>query len=266
MAAGGTETVTLQLRTLWLSGLHLGSGACKCNDLLNFLAGVRADTIFLVGDIIDSSCATTRFPADDAETWLRLLQFTHSGTRVVYLPGACDSDASRHAGQAIGGIEYRDSAVHVTAAGRRLLVVHGIGFDAAVRAGTTLANYSPLAYPWLLRADARFGALHSALGEPFAPAAVGVRRRLERAREYRRRFEAEARRQASGGGYDGIVCGHLHQPALGDDNDILYAGSGDWIEHDSALAEFPDGSLIFLTHDRSVDRHMRGDSIHSVAA
>ena len=258
--------MTLQLRTLWLSGLHLGSGACKCNELLNFLDGVRAETIFLVGDIIDSSRMATRFPADDAETWLRLSQFTHFGTRVFYLPGACDSEASRHAGHAIGGIEYRDSAVHVTAAGRRLLVMHGTGFDAAVRAGTTLAPYSPLAYPWLLRADARFGALHSALGETFAPAAAGVRRRLERAQEYRRRFEAEARRQASGGGYDGIVCGHLHQPALADDNGILYAGSGDWIEHDSALAEFPDGSLVFLTHDAGDDRHIRGDSIRSLAA
>lgn len=258
--------MTLQLRTLWLSGLHLGSGACKCNELLNFLDGVRAETIFLVGDIIDSSRTATRFPADEAEAWLRLSQFTHAGTRVVYLPGVCDSDASRHSGQAIGGIEYRDNAVHVTATGRRLLVMHGTGFDAAVRAGTTLTPYSPLAYPWLLRADARFGALHSALGETFAPAALGVRRRLESAREYRRRFEAEARRRATDDGYDGIVCGHLHQPALGDDNGILYAGSGDWIEHASALAECPDGSLNLLTHDAGYDRSIRDDSIRSLAA
>lgn len=258
--------MTLQLRTLWLSGLHLGSGACKYNELLNFLDSVRAETIFLVGDIIDFQRTATRFPADDAEIWLRLSQFTHAGTRVVYLPGACDSAASRYAGQTIAAIEYRDSAVHVTAAGRRLLVMHGIDFDAAVRAGTTLAPYSPLAYPWLLSADARFGALHSALGREFAPAAAGVRRRLERAREYRRRFEAEARRQAADGGYDGIVCGHLHEPALGDDNGILYAGSGDWIEHDLALAEFSDGSLNFLTHDADDDRNSRGTSIRSLAA
>ena len=258
--------MTLQLRTLWLSGLHLGSGACKCGELLHFLDGVRAETIFLVGDIIDSRRTAARFPAGDAEAWLRLSHCARTGTRVVYLPGAYDSDAARYAGQALGDIEYRDSALHVTAAGRRLLVVHGTGFDAAVRTGTTLAPYSVLAYPWLLRADARFGALHGALGEEFAPAAVGVRRRLERAREYMRRFEAEARRQAADGGYDGIVCGHLHQPALDDDNGILYAGCGDWIEHASALAEFPDGSLVVLTHHAGDDRQLRNDSSRSLAA
>jgi UDP-2,3-diacylglucosamine pyrophosphatase LpxH len=264
--AGNAVTVTLQIRTLWLSGLHLGSGTCRCTELLRFLDGVHADTVFLVGDVVDSRCAATRFPARDAETWLRLSRCARDGSRVIYLPGAYDREAARHAGQLIGGVEYRASATHVTADGRRLLIVHGAVFDEAVRAGSALRPWSALAYPWLLRADARFGALRGVLGTDFARTAAGVRLRLEQAQEYMRRFESEARRHAAGGGYDGIVCGHLHQPALREDDGILYAGNGDWIEHAAALAEFSDGTLRFLAHGAGDDRHGRGDPVSSLAA
>lgn len=264
--AGNAATVTVQLRTLWLAGLHLGSGACKSGELLRFLDCVRAETVFLAGDIVDSRCVVTRFPARDAETWLRLSRCARDGARVIYLPGAYDRDAAQHAGQSIGGIEYPARATHVTADGRRLLVVHGADFDAAVRAGTALRPWSALAYPWLLRADARFGTLHGELGTDFARAATGVRLRLEQAQDYMRCFESEARRHAVGCGYDGIVCAHLHQPALREDDGILYAGNGDWIEHATALAEFPDGSLRFLAHDARDDLHYRSDPISSLAA
>ena len=45
--------VTIEIRTLWLSGLHPGSGACRAGRLMSFLDDVHAQTIYLVGDIVD---------------------------------------------------------------------------------------------------------------------------------------------------------------------------------------------------------------------
>ena len=42
-----------QYRTLFISDLHLGNSACRAHELLDFLDRVSADTIYLVGDIID---------------------------------------------------------------------------------------------------------------------------------------------------------------------------------------------------------------------
>ncbi|MDH4109425.1 MAG: hypothetical protein OEW35_14015 [Gammaproteobacteria bacterium] len=43
----------LSCRSLWVSYLHLGTGAAKAAELLDFLAAVRPDRICLVGDIVD---------------------------------------------------------------------------------------------------------------------------------------------------------------------------------------------------------------------
>jgi hypothetical protein len=40
-------------RTIWISDLHLGTAGCKADFLLDFLKCNDADTLYLVGDIID---------------------------------------------------------------------------------------------------------------------------------------------------------------------------------------------------------------------
>ena len=50
-------------------------------------------------------------------------------------------------------------------------------------------------------------------------------------------FQEAAIARARKGGYDGIVCGHTHEPNLSKSSDgIIYANSGDWVKHFSALA------------------------------
>lgn len=40
---------------------------------------------------------------------------------------------------------------------------------------------------------------------------------------------------------DGIICGHVHQPAIKKIGDIEYMNDGDWVESCSALVEHFDG-------------------------
>ncbi|MGC9185059.1 MAG: UDP-2,3-diacylglucosamine diphosphatase, partial [Thiomonas sp.] len=50
---GGDAEPEVRWRTLWLSDIHLGTRDCKAPQLLEFLRHCSADTIYLVGDIID---------------------------------------------------------------------------------------------------------------------------------------------------------------------------------------------------------------------
>jgi UDP-2,3-diacylglucosamine pyrophosphatase LpxH len=43
----------LQVRTLWLSDIHLGTRASRANELLAFLRSVEFSRLYLVGDVID---------------------------------------------------------------------------------------------------------------------------------------------------------------------------------------------------------------------
>lgn len=250
----------MKLRTLWLSGLRLGSGTSRAHDLLGLLARCRADTLFLVGDTVDRHRGQerpfrpARFPACDGEAWLKLIDLARQGVRVVYLPGLADADAIRHDGQSIGGIHYQRVAEHATVDGRRLLVTSACEFDSALRDGTAIEPYAAGALAWLTRADARFSALRDALGSEFSPAATGVRRRLVRARDYMTRLETSLRAHARACGFDGAVCGRLHSPVAEEADGFLFASAGDWSEQHCVLAEYPDGRLQLLPHDVACDR------------
>ena len=43
----------MQVRSLFISDVHLGTRACQAGELVRFLAGIRAERIYLVGDIVD---------------------------------------------------------------------------------------------------------------------------------------------------------------------------------------------------------------------
>ena len=42
-----------KLRTVWISDLHLGTRGCNAAMLLDFLASIECETLYLVGDIVD---------------------------------------------------------------------------------------------------------------------------------------------------------------------------------------------------------------------
>lgn len=53
--------IKIDVRTVWISDLHLGTPGCQAQALLDFLRDTRCETIYLVGDIIDE--ALQRRPA-----------------------------------------------------------------------------------------------------------------------------------------------------------------------------------------------------------
>ena len=63
----------------------------------------------------------------------RILDKIRTGTRVIYIPGNHDDLARILVGSLLAGIEVHEDYCHVTAAGRRMLVIHGDAFDGAVR-------------------------------------------------------------------------------------------------------------------------------------
>ena len=50
-------------------------------------------------------------------------------------------------------------------------------------------------------------------------------------------------------GLDGIDCGHIHRASLVQQDGLIYANDGDWVESLTALVEERDGTLRLLGHD-----------------
>jgi UDP-2,3-diacylglucosamine pyrophosphatase LpxH len=219
--------------------------------LLNFLQSHEAETIFLVGDIIDGWRLRKSWYWDEAhdEVLRLILRAARNGTEVTYIPGNHDEmfrgwlPYLSVAGLDVSGIRLRNEAVHVTADHRRLLVVHGDEFDSVVRYARFLALLGDWAYTVALVANRWFNAGRRRLGLPYWSLSAWLKRQVKEAVKAIDRFEAALAGEARRRGFDGVVCGHIHQAEMRDLDGVLYLNAGDWVESCTALVEHHDGRL-----------------------
>ena len=143
-----SEAPARHVRTLFISDVHLGTRGCQADLLLDFLRHYDAETIYLVGDIVDGWRLRRAWywPQSHNDVAQKLLRKARKGARVVYLPGNHDEFLRDYLGTHFGGIEVRNTDIHATADGRRLLVIHGDQFDVVVRHARWLAHFGDWAY------------------------------------------------------------------------------------------------------------------------
>jgi UDP-2,3-diacylglucosamine pyrophosphatase LpxH len=217
--------------------------------LLDFLRQTRCDTLYLVGDIIDLESLRNSFfwPTSHTEVLRALLKKSQEGTRVVYIPGNHDDDMRVLIGTRIGHVEVLGRCVHTTAAGRRLLVLHGDEFDAMIKHGFLAALVGAVAYRSLLSLNRFVHWLHEISARPYWSLAQHVKTKIGGAQRYIAAFRNASLRAAEAAGVDGIVCGHIHKAELVERDGLVYCNDGDWVESCTALVERPDGALELLT-------------------
>ena len=170
-----------------------------------------------------------------------------AGTRVVYVPGNHDALFRAHVAQRFGQIEILRETVHHCADGARLLVIHGDAFDCAVAGSRWTEALGSHAYEWLLQVNGAVNALRHRCGFPYWSLAGFIKSRVPNAREYIRRYEHAVAAAAGAAGFDGVVCGHIHHPALRRIGAVEYFNCGDWVESCTALVEDRDGRLALVS-------------------
>jgi UDP-2,3-diacylglucosamine pyrophosphatase LpxH len=235
-------------RTIWISDIHLGTRGCKAEFLLDFLRATESETLYLVGDIVDGwrLKRSWYWPQLHNDVVQKLLRKARKGTRVVYIPGNHDELLRRFLEINIGQIEVVSEAVHVTADGKRLLVLHGDEFDAVVRYARWLAFLGDWAYNLALAANHWINALRRRLGLSYWSLSAYLKQRVKNAVEYISRFELAVAEAAAKRGADGVVCGHIHHAEIREIAGVTYCNDGDWVESCTALVEHADGRLEIL--------------------
>jgi UDP-2,3-diacylglucosamine pyrophosphatase LpxH len=228
-------------RSLFLSDLHLGARGCRAEDILEFLRAVEADTIYLVGDILDLWHPGKLHwgPLQEA-IWADLSRRDATGTRVIYLPGNHDAALRAPGGGRLDRFELVESLTHVAADGTRYLVLHGDQADARIfrfhfmtRIGSRLDAALRMLDHVLrrLRPGAERGLFEWAISGVNALMMVG------------NGFEKRLAAMALSSGHEGVICGHFHKAALRHSGAFTYANCGDWVDSRTALVETFDGAL-----------------------
>jgi UDP-2,3-diacylglucosamine pyrophosphatase LpxH len=235
-------------RSVFLSDIHLGSRGCRAALLAAFLENLRADALFLLGDIVDLESLRQEcyWPKNHEQIYQTFLHLADSGTRVVYVPGNHDSAMRRFCDSRLGCIEIYRSLIHETAAGERFLLTHGDEFDVRREYNPALARAASVLYRYALRLSALVHAGRDWAGRPYWSLLTSLKWRMEAVRTAVARFENHAARAAAHAGLDGVICGHIHRPIVRDLHGVRYVNTGDWVEHCTALVEHADGRLELI--------------------
>jgi len=246
-----------QYRTIWISDVHLGTRGCKAEFLLDFLRCTDARTIYLVGDIID--CWRLRrswyWPQTHNDVIQKLLRKVRHGTQVIYVPGNHDEWLRQFASLNFGGVEVVEQAIHVTADGRRLLIMHGDWFDFIVTQARWLAALGDSAYAFSIWINNHFNRIRHWLGYDYWSLSAFLKLKVKNAVQYIGSFADALAEEARRRDLDGVVCGHIHHAEIRDVDGILYCNDGDWVESCTALVEHFDGRLDIVNwaEERSLD-------------
>jgi len=262
-----------RFRTIWISDVHLGTRGCNAGLLIDFLDSVDSETMYLVGDIIDGWRMKRRWywPAQHNDIVWRVLKRAKRGTRIVYIPGNHDEMFRQFTGMSFGGVEIRRKAIHETADGRKLLVLHGDEFDTIMLAHRWLAHVGDFAYETLMRLNVVVNAVRSRLGLPYWSLSKHAKHKVKNAVEFISRFEEIVAHEASARGVDGVVCGHIHTAEIREIAGIEYYNDGDWVEGCTALVEHFDGKMEVLhwadeVRERADETRRSSDSRRRLAA
>ena len=240
--------MSVRYRALFLSDIHLAARACRSEDLLSFLEVHEADSIYLVGDVIDFWRLRRGVSWRASQTLVvkELIAKAHRGSRIIYIPGNHDNEMRAFANMALGPFEIRLSAIYDAADGRRFLVIHGDEFDTVIRKARWLAVLGDIGYDIAAAANAVLNSVRRGIGLPYWSLSAFLKYRVKRIVNYAGNFEKKLAAAAREAGAAGVICGHIHHACIHVVDGIHYVNTGDWVESGTAVAEHADGRLEII--------------------
>ena len=242
------EPETTRFRALFISDVHLGTKGCQSELLLDFLKLYDADTIYLVGDIIDGWRLRQgwHWPQTHNDVVQKILRKGRKGARILYLPGNHDEFLRDYYGMHFGGIEVVETAIHEAADGKRYLVIHGDFFDVVVRHARWIAYLGDWAYETALVVNTHVNFVRRKLGFSYWSLSAWAKLKVKNAVNFIGHFEEVLSAEAAKHKVDGVICGHIHHAVIRDINGVAYVNCGDWVESCTAIAEHADGRLELI--------------------
>jgi len=235
-------------RTLFISDVHLGTRASQALVLLDFLKHNEAETIYLVGDILDfwRIKRGAIWPQAHNDVLQKLLRKVRKGTRLIYIPGNHDEGLRDYAGMHFGGIEIERQALHTTADGKRYLVMHGDEYDVVVRYARWLAFLGDRGYELALWSNWPLNFIRRRLGLGYWSLSAYLKHRVKTAVSFIGEFEKNLADEARRHAVDGVICGHIHHAADREIGGVHYINTGDWVESCTAVGETHTGEIELI--------------------
>lgn len=255
--------VITHFRTIVLSDLHLGSKGAKAKEVTHFLKQYKCDRLLLNGDIIDGwqlKKYGTSWKKRHTAFFRQVLKLIEEyDTKVVYLRGNHDDFLDHVLPLKIGKyFSIRRDYILKTKGGQQFYVTHGDVFDSVTTHMKWLAYLGDVGYTLLLGINKLYNHWRTWRGLPYYSLSQEIKHKVKAAVSYISDFEEKLAELARAKGCEGVICGHIHQPAIRMIGEIQYLNSGDWVESLSALVEDHDGTWSLIYFRSGTDEKPQG--------
>lgn len=249
------------VRAIFLSDVHLGTRACQAERLLDFLKEHPSEYLFLLGDIVDfwaMKRAGIHWPPAQNTIVQKFLRRARQGSKVFFIPGNHDEALREYVGTTFGDIRVEQEFVHTTLNGQRYLLLHGDEFDQVTRHHRWVAILGDIAYDLLVRLNNWLSWMRRAFRRPGYWSLAGyAKRKVKTAVSFIFNFESSVIHHIRERGFDGVICGHIHWPAIKEVEGLFYLNCGDWVDSCTAIVEHLDGTMELLDwHSGLLDTHL----------
>jgi UDP-2,3-diacylglucosamine pyrophosphatase LpxH len=243
----GLPLAPSRVRTAWISDVHLGTRASGAARLLDFLREYDFDMLYIVGDLIDiwQMRRSRYWPQQHNDVIQKILRKSRKGTRVIYIPGNHDEMISSFCG-VYGAITIQKHAIHRTADGRSILIIHGHELDTVVQNVKWLAFLGDAGYQSLLSLNPFINCVRRRFGLGYWSLSAYAKQRVKDAVSFIGKFEAAVVKYAERYRVDAVLCGHIHHVSIREFGRFTYYNCGDWVETRSALVEYFDGRIEMI--------------------
>ena len=238
-----------QVRSIFLSDIHLGTRACQAERLLEFLKEYESEFLFLIGDIVDfwAMSRGIHWPASQNTVVQKILRRARHGTCVFLIPGNHDEALRDYTDSAFGNIELVQDYLHTAADGRRYLLLHGDEFDQVTRYHRWVAVLGDVSYNVLVRLNTLLSWTRRKLGVCGYWSLAGyAKRKVKSALSFVCDFEQSVVHEVRRRGVDGVICGHIHSAVIKQVDGVTYANCGDWVDSCTAIVERASGVLELI--------------------
>ncbi len=245
-ALADEDTVNRKVRALFLSDIHLGSRACRADQLLSFIKEYDAEYIFLIGDIVDfwAMSRSVYWPASHNTVVQKILKKARHHVNVFLIPGNHDEALREYVDSSFGDINVVREYVHIAADGKRYVLLHGDEYDQVTTCHRWVSILGDVSYTVLVHLNRILSLIRRKLGvSGHWSLADYAKRNVLRAVSFISDFENAVVHDVKRRGLDGVICGHIHTPAIRHIDDITYINCGDWVDSCTAIVEHFDGRM-----------------------
>lgn len=241
----------LNVRTVFISDVHLGTVDCKAEEVNHFLKHVQCEKLVLNGDIVDGWQLKRGGKWTKEHTkFVRLIlkKVEKKDTHVVYLRGNHDDFLRSFLPFELTNLELVEDHIHVGLY-ENFLVLHGDVFDNVTKNFVWLAHVGDFGYGLLLKLNRFYNAWRKWRGKEYFSLSKVIKAKVKEAVSHLSNFEEHIASLAKARNCSGVICGHIHTPAIKFDQGpegIHYLNSGDWVESLTAIVEHHDGRFELI--------------------